>query len=167
MAISRDKYRNINKFFYISKYNGILTPFINENNKTDKIDEFISYITKKWKSTYPYSQNITIDESICAYKDKLSIKQFIKDKHKKFGVKFFMKSSSKNGYCYDLIAYSGKSFIFDKKIGIGPTIVTKFVEVHENKNYHFCFDNYYSTPYLFLYLNSKGIDFACTFNKNG
>ena len=81
------------KIFYISKYNGISTPFINENNKTDKIDEFISYITKKWKSTYPYSKNITIDESICAYKGKLSIKQFIKDKHKKFGVKFFMKSS--------------------------------------------------------------------------
>ena len=59
-----------------------------------------------------------------------------------------------------------KSFIFDKKIGIGPTIVTKFVEGHENKNYHFCFDNYYSTPYLFLYLNSNGIDFTCTFNKN-
>ena len=51
VVISRDKYRNINKFFYISKYNGISTPIINENNKTDKIDEFISYITKKWKST--------------------------------------------------------------------------------------------------------------------
>ena len=41
-----------------------------------------------------------------------------------------MKKKKKNGYCYDLIAYSGKSFIFDKKIGIGPTIVTKFVEGH-------------------------------------
>ena len=30
-----------------------------------------------------YNQNITIDESICAYKGKLPIKQFIKDKHKK------------------------------------------------------------------------------------
>ena len=77
-----------------------------------------------------------------------------------------MKSSSKNGYYYELVPYCCKSFIFNKKIGIGPTIITKFVEGHENKNYHFCFDNYYLTSYLFLYLNSKGIDFTCIFNKN-
>ena len=46
VVISRDKYPNINKYFYIGKYNGISTPFINKNNRADKIDEFISYIIK-------------------------------------------------------------------------------------------------------------------------
>lgn len=43
-----------------------------------------------------------------------------------------MKSSSKNGYCYDIIVHTGKSFIFDKKIGIGQTIIKKDMKIKIN-----------------------------------
>ena len=37
---------------------------------------------------------------------------------------------------------------------------------HENKYFHFTFDNYYSNIYSFYYLYKNNIDFTCTFNQN-
>ena len=76
----------------------MITPNISKNNKTEKIDELLLYINKKWKSMYPYTQHITIDESMANYKGKVSFKQYNKDKNKSFGIKFFIKASSDKGY---------------------------------------------------------------------
>ena len=69
--ISKRSYKTINKYFYISSYSDLITPNINQNNKTEKIDELLLYINKKWKSMYPYTQHITIDESMANYKGKI------------------------------------------------------------------------------------------------
>ena len=45
-------------------------------------------------SLYKY---ITIDESICSYRGVFCFRQYMKDKHKKYGIKFFSKASSHNG----------------------------------------------------------------------
>ena len=37
---------------------------------------------------------------------------------------------------------------------------------HENKNFHFTFDNYYSNIYSFDYLYKNNIDFTCIFYQN-
>ena len=50
----------------------------------------------------------------------------MKDKHHKFGIKFFTKSSSDNGYIYHILSYSGKSFNHNKNIGIRLYIIIKF-----------------------------------------
>ena len=39
------------------------------------------------------SKILTIDENIAAYKGKNAIKQYIKNKNKKFGVKLFTKTN--------------------------------------------------------------------------
>ena len=57
----------------------------------------ITYFNQKWKEIYPYSQNLTIDESMTTYKGKIIFEQFVEDKLKKFGIKFFNKSNSTNG----------------------------------------------------------------------
>ena len=40
---------------------------------------------------YPYTQHITIDESMASYKGSISFKQYNKDKNKSFGIKFLPK----------------------------------------------------------------------------
>lgn len=55
----------------------------------------------------------------------------MKDKHHKFGMKFFTKSSSDNGY-YHILPDSGKSFNYNKNIGIGLSIIIEFTKEHEN-----------------------------------
>ena len=108
--LSRKRFREINKYISISKNFDIYTKnnFSNKDNKLLKINEFIEYINKKWKIIYPYTKYITIDESICSYRGVLCFRQYMKDKHKKYGIKFFSKASSHNGYIYHSIPYTGK-----------------------------------------------------------
>ncbi len=53
-------------------------------------------------------------------KHHICIRNYCKDKHNKFGIKFFTQESSDKGYIYDMIAYKRKSSEYDKKIGILP-----------------------------------------------
>ena len=113
--ISKRSYKTINKYFYISSYTDLIIPNINQNNKTEKIDELLLYINKKWKSMYPYTQHITIDESMASYKGSISFKQNNKDKNKSFGIKFFIEANSDKEYDYNLLPYTGKNFDYDKR----------------------------------------------------
>lgn len=119
--IPKNKYIKINNYYYISDYSDNITPDINLNNKTEKINFVIEYFNKKWKELI--CKYLTIDESMCSYKGKIIFRQNMKDKHLKFGMKFFTKSSSDNGYVYHILPYSGKSFKYNKNIGIGPLLL--------------------------------------------
>ena len=126
---------------------------------------FIDYFNNKRKSMYPYTKFITIDESMCIYKGEIFFKQYMKDKHKKFGIKLFGKANAYSWYIYYCLPYLGKAFCYDKNFRIGSTIIKEKPKGHENKNFHFTFDNYYSNLYTFLYLNKKNIEFHAIFTE--
>ena len=42
------------------------------------------------ESIYPFIRFITIDESKCSYKGEIYFKQYMKNEHKKFVIKFFL-----------------------------------------------------------------------------
>ena len=69
--ITKALYKRINKCFYISTY----TDFINKNNKTEKIKFIVDYYNNLWSVSYPYNKYLTIDETMCAYKGKICLKQ--------------------------------------------------------------------------------------------
>ena len=148
-VISKNKYYFINKFIYISKYFPIKTPLVNINNKTEKIDKSIHYFNSQWKKLCHYTKYLTIDESMASYKGRICIKQFIKDKPKNFGIKFFAIFSNDKGYIYELVPYSGKRISYEKYLGLGGSVVKNLIQNIKNKNHVLCFENFYSNLSLF------------------
>ena len=120
--ITRSRYRQINKYIYISDNPFIFTKNIYDNNKSQKINFMTDYFNNKWKGMYSFTKFITIYESMRNYKGEIYFKQYMKDKHKKFGIKFFVKASDDSGYIYQCLPYFGKAFSYDKNVGIGTTI---------------------------------------------
>ena len=47
-------------------------------------------------------------------------------------------------YVYELLPYTGKTFAYNKSIGIGAYVLEYFIKSHK-KNTHFTFDNYFGT----------------------
>ena len=41
---------------------------------------------------FPFSNFMTIDKNMVSYNGKICLKQYIKNKHKKFGIKIFSKA---------------------------------------------------------------------------
>lgn len=164
--LSKHRYRKLNQVFHISKYNEDHEHHSMKDSRIEKIKEFIDYLNKKWLELYPYTQNITVDESMAAYKGKVCFRQYIKDKHRAYGVKFFTKASADQGYVYQFLPYTGKNFEFDKQLGMGASIMKTFTDGHENQNYHFTFDNFYTNMYTIKMMNDRKINFTCTFLRN-
>ena len=159
--LSKNKYNLINKYFTISN----LTK-LEESQKSEKILPIINYLNIKWKEAYPYTKYLSIDEAMTSYKGEIYFRQYMKDKHKRFGIKLFSKASADKGYCYHMMLYTGKNFEFDKKYGIGTSVIKELTKDHVFQNYHFTFDNYFSNLYTFLYLEQNKLNFTCTFSLN-
>ena len=162
------KYRQINKYFhlsYISEKEKHNQPLNNEE-KLEKINSFIHYINKKFQENYEYSKYITIDESMASFRGRIIFRQYCKDKRNKFGIKFFTKASSLKHYVYELLPYTGKTFEYNKSIGIGAHVLEYFIKPHKNKNTHFTFDNYYGTMKGIELCSKSNINFTCTWSQN-
>jgi len=94
---------------------------------------------------YTINRYFSISNYSSDIKTPLVILEYKTQRINKFGIKFFAKANSLNGYVYHIIPYIGKNFNYDKKIGLGPSIV-KYLVKHDNFNYKgycFTFDNFY------------------------
>jgi len=56
---------------------------------------------------------------------------------KKDGVKLFAKSNTLNGYIYVITPHNGKTFEYNKKLGIEASVYMKLIIGHESRNIHF------------------------------
>ena len=113
------------------------------------------------ETIYPYTKYITIDEVMCSYKGNICIKQYMKEKNILFGIKFFALTSSDKGYVYEFIPYSGKNFNYDKKKGIGESILIEMCKKLIGNYHHITFDNYYANINSFSFLYNNKFDFTC------
>ena len=84
-------------------------------------------------------------------------KQYIKDKHSRFGIKSFCKAFADTKYGCKIIPCAGKNFGCDKNIGIGASIIKEMTKGHESKGFNFTFDNYYTNMYSISYLVKNNI----------
>lgn len=163
--ITRYKFRLINKFLHISDYEENERVYeVDPLNRIKKFSFFLNHCNNVWKKYYNYSKFLTVDECISSFKGRICFRQYIKDKKKKCGVKFFSKSSSFSGYVYELIPYTGKNFEYDKDKGLGPSVLINFAKVHAFNDTHFTFDNYYASTEVLLFLEEHKIKYTCTLN---
>ena len=57
-----------------------------------------TYYNKKFQELYLIPLFITVDECISTFKGRICFKQYLKNKKKKFGIKFFAEAFSIKGY---------------------------------------------------------------------
>ena len=95
----------------------------------------------------PYS-DIAVDERIVASRHKFSgIRQFIKDKPIRFGLKLWVVADTKTGYTYDFFVYLGKkrTEIVDRVKGLAYNVVFTLLQSLLNQGYRIFVDSFYTT----------------------
>ena len=88
-------------------------------------------------------------------KSRISFRQYIKNKPKKWGVKVFILADSANGYILNLEVCTKKRDIPDDK-GATYHTVMRLLENHLSQGYCVFMDNCYSSPTLYTDLLAKG-----------
>ncbi|RVE41088.1 hypothetical protein evm_014261, partial [Chilo suppressalis] len=156
-------------------------PVINDTNSsnagaTGSVDRLyllrpiITHLNSKFQSNYVLDKDICIDESLTLWKGKLDIKQYIRSKASKFGIKTFELCESVTGYLWSFIVYTGKSTTKNCDLshdGLkSTTIVKKLMAPLLNKGYRLFLDNWYNSPLLARFLKLNGTDCVGTLRPN-
>lgn len=128
------------------------------SGKLRKVSEFTDAIKQKCKELYQPYQNVSIDERIVKSKHRSGIRQYIKNKPVKFGLKLWVLADSKNGYTYDFDVYAGKDGKeMTREHGLGYSVVMKLMSPLMNQGYHLYTDNFYTSVTLYSNLFVNGV----------
>jgi len=86
------------------------------------------------------------------------IRQYIKEKPTKLGIKLWVLADSSNGYTVDFDIYIGRAAGRNvSKHGLGYDVVTKLIERFLNQGCHLFVDNFYTSVTLFKHLFTQGV----------
>ena len=137
--------------------------------KLKKIWEVYQALLSNFQRTYIPQRDVSIDESLMAYKGRLSWIQYIASKRARFGVKFYTLCESQTGYIWNTIKYTGKGTQFDDKYsdyGLSTSSVLSLVDALLGKGYCVTMDNFYTSPELFDLLIQQKTDAYGTVRSN-
>ena len=154
--ISREKFTALMAMLHFVETEDVNDP----NYKLRKVQSFIEYIKGKCKSLHQPRQNVATDERMVKSWHRSGIRQYIKDKPTKWGIKLWALADSSNGYTCDLNVYVGKDA--GRNVsghGLGYDVVI-------NQGYRLFIDNFYTSMQLLQDLWREGVAAMGTVSEN-
>ena len=134
-----------------------------------KIRPLASILTSHMETVYVPGREIAIDESMVAYKGRLSFKQYIPSKRTRFGIKCWAECESKTGYTRHWKVYTGQTNDLQRaeaSIGLAHRVVRDLTSTLHNSGHHLYIDNFYTSPALADELRQNGIGVCGTVRSN-
>ena len=166
--MSLKRFKTINAFLHIvnPRAEG------DKANRLRKVDFLVEHFKTMCKESYIPSKYVSVDERMVKSKGRSGIRQYIKNKPVKFGIKVWVLAESSTGYTIDFDIYTGgKGKGKGKKTvergkGLGYQVVMKLCESLRKDGYHVYFDNFFTTGPLLDDLSKKGFC-ACGTTQKG
>lgn len=172
-ALSRDEFLDIKRFLKLSK-----RAHKDLNNKIWRVHHFVELFKINICQFGFFSSRYSIDESMIKFFGRSNIKQYMKNKPIRFGIKFWAICSI-SGYLFDFDIYRGKvdsvrpSAEKLKNCTLGARVVMKMlhkllltVPKQDLEKYHVCFDNFFTSPDVLLHLKNLGLKATGTVRQN-
>ena len=170
-AISSKKYLSIKQHLKFSKSSDK-----NLEDKIWRVRKLIEIFKNNIQQFNFFSSSLSVDESMIKFYGRCKIKQYMRNKPIRFGLKLWALCSN-SGYLFDLDLYCGKQEMQQNdKLGncnLGTKVVMKML--HQllssvsKKNliqYHVCFDNFFTSPDLLVHLQKLGLKATGTVRTN-
>ncbi|GFW39586.1 piggyBac transposable element-derived protein 4 [Trichonephila clavipes] len=148
-VVGEVRYGLLMKFLHFA--NNESSSDLDHNMKLRKIREFHNLVVHKFKSVYVRKPDISVDESLIAYKGRLSWKQYIPHKRARFGIKLIQLCESESGYIWNSLIYTGKGTAFNENYndyGLSKKSVLTLIHELKWKGYCLSTDNFYTSPEL-------------------
>lgn len=162
---------NLKRFYKLRTSLHLVDITSREATNTDRLWK-VRCIYDALKARYrelPLERNLCVDEQIVPFKGKLNIKQYVKNKPKKWGVKIYI-LAGESGMIYDFIIYQGSTTeinpLYTTNCGSSAAVVMQLSERISEPNHALFFDNFFSSYHLFQFLNSKSVYAAGTVRLN-
>lgn len=130
-----------------------------------KVEYILIEFVKNFKKAYYPGKHLSLDEALLGFKGRLSYKQYIPLKRSRFGIKLYELSSS-TGYILDIVMYTGKGTMNNKKHGHAYAVVRKLMKPYQKRGHALYLDNYYTSIALAETLLKQGVSITGTLRSN-
>lgn len=148
------KYMSRNRFLIILRCLHFTINDIDNSDRLCKIRPVMDHFNEKMQKVYTPGKELSLDESMVAWRGRLIFKQYIKNKRHKYGVKLYVLSEP-NGLVQRFAIYSGGG---DITSGPGHTtkIVLHLLEDIFNLGHSIYMDRFYNSYELAVQLLEQG-----------
>ena len=131
---------------------------MDKSNKIYKVRPMLDRMLPLFRRYYSPSQQLSLDEGMIPTKNRLAIKQNIRDKPARWGIKSFLLCEAKTSYILDAEIYTGR--VRDRHwplLGSAGSVVRHLVENSQvtNKNHMLFMDRFYNSFALFHMLKKE------------
>ena len=128
------------------------------SDKIYKVRPMLDRMLPLFRRYYSPRQQLSLDEGMIPTKNRLAIKQYIRDKPVRWGIKSFLLCEAKTGYILDAEIYTGR--VRDRHwplLGSSGSVVRRLVENSQvtNKNHMLFMDRFYNSVALFHMLKKE------------
>ncbi|XP_041473820.1 piggyBac transposable element-derived protein 4-like [Lytechinus variegatus] len=130
-----------------------------------KVQPVIDLVRPTYQQSFSPGRELAVDESLAPFKGRLSFRQFMPMKPKKFGVKFWVITDSSNGFCLDWSVYTGKEEGRGGD-GLSTKVVKDLTRPYAGSGRHVYMDNFYTSPQLFEDLKEVNLGACGTLRLN-
>ena len=114
-----------------------------KSHKLRKVESFINDFKSRCLALYQPRQNLAIDERMVKSRHRSGIRQYIKDKPTRWGIKLWVLADSSNGYTVDFSVYIGKAAGQRiSEFGLGYNVVMRLMRPFLHQGYHLFADNF-------------------------
>lgn len=169
-AMSRNEYLDIKRHIKYSKQKDK-----NLNDRAWRVRAIIEIFKKNLQQFGFFSSSLSVDESMIRFFGRCIMKQYMKNKPIKFGLKLWVLATI-SGFMLDFDIYCGKESVSDEKLekctlgtkAVMQTLENFLLTVPHNKlcEYHVCFDNFFTSPDLVVHLNNLDLKSTGTVRRD-
>lgn len=155
--MSRNRFETLKSNFHINDNTQCKARDHPEYDKLFKVRPLIDKLRENFLKTEP-EEHHSVDEIMIPFKGHSSLKQYVKNKPHKWGIKVFARAGV-SGIIYDFEVYVGKGTTEKStELGISGDIVMRLSQyIPRNKNFKLYTDNFFTSYHLFARLKEQGI----------
>lgn len=125
--------------------------FFCTDDKLTRVLPLLNHIQTASQMYFQPYDTISVDERMVASKHKFSgIRQFVKDKPIRFGIKLWVLADTVTGYTYSFFVYLGKkrTLLINKSKGLSYNVVMELAKPLFNQGYRLYTDCFYTSLHL-------------------
>jgi hypothetical protein len=116
-------------------------------NQLYKVQPLMELLLNNWQENYYPGQEVSVDESIIAFKGRVKMKVYMPQKPHKWGIKAWALCESQTGYLYNWDIYRGAGDTTE--VGLTKKVVLQMAQPIAHNRHHIYMDNFFSSPELF------------------
>jgi hypothetical protein len=166
LCMTRQRFEAITRCIHLVDNSSLPPPSHPQHEKLGTVRWLVEHFSTVSKEQYNCEVTITVDEIIVPYKGHYcNIRQYMKGKPMRFGVKVWALVSSKSQYISNLIIYLGTGDARDEAELVGADVVLVALRGLEHRGHVVITDNFFSGVSLFTTLLSRGFYATGTVKK--